>query len=1117
MEDLEQVLRRELRRSTLVYLAFPNEDDHLLELQNKLYKVGNALGSLPSFSQRKQYLSNHLAVYLVGVTYVAWDNYADGKLWPFIEEALGHPGVNQSELADLYTLALRELGLDEFDIKEKRHIGPILVHAGIPRLSQASFLERMVREYQKIENLSAEEFNEKIRRIEKQDVPGKGYDVPTWRFIRNTGFVADDLTEKCLEVLDDIAEDGEWDQGGGEGLPAPLLAAIVDKAKDIQLTRKSRRKGNSLRMVPAVWLDPSSLEIKLLLPQYEQLLNKPVSWKINDGVQVSNLNAYPELRGLELRPKEVIIDRLAREINIACAEYGEPWDISLFDPDAPISYFKLDGRALPDSGPLPGQEVLVLGPISEGSQGFQLAVNGELTNDFVDNGSPTGWSEDSESFGWRILRLDLTGVSRVSLFQNGKELADSIRYVGQGAPTFVLDGCLVPSVEHEGQQVYSALPTIKLPAVDGGAESTWNIKVRTGNEKSAYVHSVPFSNVPTVQSFDTPLSEGAFTISVEGKRGNAQRLQGYLVPGLKASFSPSVRNLKSAGDGLESCRYHLEQDVNRFAQGTLDGEVEVGIRTPGGSDLKVRPQHVEIQLRNGPEVTRHLQAVNFDPEELYDARLYLVWPGQRLDRVVARAGSTEAQSLSIKGRESNAPFLVLSELADTAKASGHLDLIATHGGRESRVATVRVEEIVSEVSIDDHGLISFNSAVDWSTLRVRGYCLDAPWVEPFDMQVSNAVLNLPERLFGFGDIGLAFDVYDPWVQTSWPESFIASSNAAFVSTSQLADDGSPEVSLARWFQDGIFRDELHGLAPQLFARLLIDESMCTEKRTRDEVVELAKSLSDGFRANLLPELAKQTISLKSSALEDLFGLDLIDKVVVNNSENFRVNSSAPFLSLLAMGDGPQASLELLQAIGAQFFGIEITTESASLGLKELGVLNRAELFEDFVDQVQGLDFIGDPDARKIAKDRLGVVPSQPLHRTQLAAIFLDLLAKRGNLEKDPLIRSYLDEDTFREFSKTARRALPVSAGSERSLLMAATRPNSALAGMGGNISFIMGLSTALAVLARLGARHQNLAAEYVPLKQLHKRLFDLMPALVEYDLVVAELLASYNVDSNGGI
>jgi hypothetical protein len=323
--------------------------------------------------------------------------------------------------------------------------------------------------------------------------------------------------------------------------------------------------------------------------------------------------------------------------------------------------------------------------------------------------------------------------------------------------------------------------------------------------------------------------------------------------------------------------------------------------------------------------------------------------------------------------------------------------------------------------------------------------------------------------------------------------------------------------LARWFQDGIFRDELHNLPPELLARLLIDESMCTEKRTRDEVVELAKSLSGGIRANLLPELAKQTISLKSSALDVLFGLDLIDKVVGNSSENIRVNSSAPFLSLLAMGDSPEASLELLQTIGVQFFGIEIAAESASLGLKELGVLNRAELFEDFVDQVQGLDFIGEPDARKIAKDRLGVVPSQPMHRTQLAAIFLDLLAKRGNLERDPLIRSYLDEERFKEFSKTVRRILPVSAGSERSLLMAATRPNSALAGMGGNISFIMGLSTALAVLARLGARHQTVSVEYASLKQLHKRLFDLMPALVEYDLVVAELLASYNVDSNGGI
>jgi hypothetical protein len=1116
MEEIEARLRRDLSRSTLVYLAFPNEDHDLETLMARLRHVGARLGTIPG-SARTAYLRENLATYLVGVTYAAWDNYSEGTLWPYVEEALGHPTLTQQELADFYRLGLDAYGLDRFQVSEMRNVSEILVHSGIPRKSQSTFLDRLVRAFQKEDNLSAEEFNLRVSNLARSEVAAKGFDIPTWRFISRAPDIAEDLTEKCLEVLDDIAEDGEWDQGGGEGLPSPLLAAIVDKAKEIQLTRKARRRGNSLRMVPAVWLDPSTLEIKLLLPQYEQLLSKPVTWKVNDGSEISNLSAYPELRGLELRPKEVIVERLTREITISCAEYGEPWDISLFDPDSPISFFRLDGRALPDSGPLPGQEVLVLGPISGGSEGFQLALNGQVANSFVDNGPPTGWSDDPESHGWRILRLDLTGVSRVSLFQNGTELVDSIRYVGQGAPSFVLDGHLVPSVESEGQPVFSAIPSVMLPAVDGGSDSAWTIRVRFDSNKSVFASSVPFSNAPSVHAINAPMVEGPFTISVEGKRGNTQRLQGFLVSGLRATFSPPLRTLKSAGDGLEQCRYLLEQHGKKVSQGVLDGEVEVGIRTPGGSDLKVRPQHVEIQLRQGSEVTRHLKAVSFDPEELLDSRLYLVWPSQKLERAAAKAGSIEAQALSIKGRDTNAPFLVLGEVADTARAFGRLDIIATHSGNETRVATVKVDQIVSDVSINNQGWISYNSAVDSSSLRLRGYCLDAPWAEPFEVQLSDSGAQLPEKLFGFGDIGLAFEVYDPWVQTSWPESFIASSNSAVLNTAHLQDDGSPEANLARWFQDSVFRDALHSLPSELFARLLIDDSMCTQKRGRDEVIALAKILSGGFKATLLPELAKQTIALKSSALDVLFSLDLIDKVASSDSENLRVSSAAPFLSLMAMGDSKRADLELLRTIGIQLFGFEVAAADVNSGLKELGILNRSELFEDFVKQVLDLDFLGDPDARRIAKERLGVVPSQPMHRTQLAGIFLDLLAKRGNLEKDPLIRIYLDQDKFREFSKTIRRALPASAVWERSLLMAATRPDSALAGMGGNISFIMGLSTALAVLARQGARNQNVISEYLLLKELHKRLFELMPALVEYDLVVAELLASFNVDSNGGI
>jgi hypothetical protein len=548
----------------------------------------------------------------------------------------------------------------------------------------------------------------------------------------------------------------------------------------------------------------------------------------------------------------------------------------------------------------------------------------------------------------------------------------------------------------------------------------------------------------------------------------------------------------------------------------LESDIEIGIRTPSGSDIKVRPPHVEIQVRRGSEVSRHIKAVNFDPEELFDARMYLIWQGKRLDRVVARAGNSDVQSLNIKGKESNSPFLVMGELVDTARAAGHLDIIAFHEGKESRVSVVRVKEIVTKVSVTDEGVIEFMSTVDSSSLRARGYCLDAPWMEPFDLNFKDEVLQLPEHVLGFGDIGISFEVYDPWVQNSWPETFVESGNSAIVHTAHLSDDGSPEASLARWFQDGLQADRLEGIPINLLARLFIDDSLETTNRNRRAVIELAKSLVNGREADLLPELAELTGSVNSSALDVLFELDLVDKTV-EQSKKPRLNSAAPFLSLIALGGKYVSNLDLLQHIGDQLFGLNATFEDPNTAIRDLGILSRTELFEDFVKQVRAIDFIGNPDAGRLARTKLGVVPSQPLHRSRLAGIFLDLLAKRGNLEKDPMIRPYLGEENFKELSKKVRRALPSIASAEKGLLMAATRPDSALATMGGNISFVMGLSTALAIVARWAARSEVMAQEYGQLRFLHKRLFELMPALVEYDLVVAELLASYNVDSNGGI
>lgn len=1112
MEDLEQILRRELRRSTLVYLAFPNEEETLLELKRELFAIGSRLGRLPS-NERPNYLRQHLAVYLVGITYVAWDNYSDGTLWSHLEEALGSPGIPQPELAGFYRTALAEFDLEAFEVKEKRLIGPILIHAGIPRQSQVSYLDRMVREYQKAENLSAEDFNQQIRNFVKADVAGKGFDVPTWRFIGRAGAIADELTEKCLEVLDDIAEDGEWDQGGGEGLPTPLLMAIVGFTRELQLQRKARRRGTTVRMTPAVWLDVESLEIKVLLPQYEQVLGKPVTWSINDGFETVRMPVYPELRGLEAKPKELVLSRVSKEISLQCEEYGEPWYISLSDPDSPISFFKTDGKALPDSGALPGQELIALGPIGSNSEGFRLNFDGKPTSDFRDYGSPTGWSEDPESASWRILGLDLRGLERVSLSQNGEELADSIRYIGQGTPVFNLNGRLVESVEQRGLQVLSSLPSVWLPPVDASNDAHWTIRVRFEASKVPVSKLVEFSSQAQEIFLESSESEGLFTVTVEGKRGSSQRFQGFLVSGLTAAFQPPLRKLNASGTSLEKSTFKLALAGTPFASGVIDDQVDKVVESPTGSELTLRPPHVEIQIRRGPEIVRYLSSVSLDPEELLDAKMHLVWPGQRLERVSARANSQELQTLSIKGQDSKSPYIVLGELTDTARAAGHLDLVALHAGSESRVAVIRVNDFVSEIAMDAGGRVSFITSVEEQGIRCRGYCMQAPWVEPFDLAVENGSVMIPEKYFGFGEIGVMFAIDDPWVPALWPPAFEMIRNSAVVSTASFDDDGSPEASLSRWFQDGVIRDNLRNLEPRLFARLLIDDSIQTVQRSRQDIVALARGLADSFQSTLLPELATVSGALNTSAIEIMFDLDLVDKSFEPREKSSRLNAASPYLSLVAQGYNHWQDLESAHELAQQLFGIDIEAEKTSEVIQGMGLLNRNRLFDDFVLRVNDLNFLNNPDARKIARERLGVVPSQPLHRSRLAGIFLDLLAARNKLEREPLIRPLLDPDALNELSREIRRAMPERSVAERKLLMA--KPSDALLEMGGNTALIMSLSIGLSLMARYAPRSSTVAIAYEKYKPLHARLAEILPSLVEYDLVVAELLASYNAAFKG--
>ncbi len=1116
MEEIEARLRRELRRSTLVYLAFPNEDNDIEAMMGRLRNVGARLGTIPG-SARTAYLRENLATYLVGVTYAAWNNYSEGTLWPHVEEALGHPKITQQELADFYRLGLDAFGLDRFQVREMRNVSEILVHSGIPRKSQATFLERLVRAFQKEDNLSAEEFNLRVSNLTRGEVAAKGFDIPTWRFISKAPAIAEDLTEKCLEVLDDIADNGEWDQGGGEGLPAPLLTAIVDFTKELSLSKRTRGRGGLLRKSPGVRLDPETFELKLLLPQFEQILRKPVSWKIHIGDEVADITAYPELRGLDSKPKEFVISSLAREIFLESDEAQASWSVMLFDPEAPISYFRMDGKALPDSGSLPGQEIIGLAPISPDTSGFQVAIDKRIVQSPQIYGPPSGWSEDLDSSVWRIFSCDLSGASRISLFQNGIELEDSIRYVGQGLPSFVSTGKVLEGFDHNGAQLYSSLPSVVLPAVAADEDFSWQIRVRTTDlgVRKSFKLDVPCSIKEQTIDLGQPSSEGEFSIAVQGKKGNSQRLDGFLFAAAVGTIEPPVRGLQSSGVGLEPCSYTIWLNGAKFASGQIKDEIEHTFITPQGAEIRVLPAHAELLEIRGSETVRHLRAMHLDPDALFGSKLKVIWPGEQLKRVFARAGEAEVQQVAIKDASSRQPYILLGELTDTASAYGQVDLFASYGTSTKRIANIRVKEIVSDCQLDSDGKVSIKSEASAAKLLVRIFCLDAPWAKPETLEIQGPSFQLPDSHKNLQRLGLVFDLEDPWVTPSWPEHFTVGRNSFLIDTAILTAEVTPMGALSKWFRDGVFNEELTQIPGGLFARLLLDDSLETAYRSREEVIRLAKDLFVHFQDSALPELAQLADSFRTSAVPVLFDLNLVDKQVTKTAKINRFNNSAPFLSLIAGGAAHWSSADWVQIWSRNLGGAEAETDDADTILGELGLLDRDKLFSQFVKNIQDIDFIRDPEAMPKARQRLGVLPSQPLHRSNLAGIFLNLLAARTQLQNEPMIRPYLANDGMKETSKNIRRALPLGALPARDLLRKMSQPRDELFEIGGNAVLIMQLSVGLALLARFSPREKLVAGVYEAWKPLHSRLAGILPDLVEHDLIVAELLASHHETFGG--
>lgn len=246
------------------------------------------------------------ACVVVALSGVAAEGYRSGSFWPAWWSATGRRGraSDAQQYGEAFAAALDRLGLPGQDAPN-RHLGPILLHAGVPDSCLEGFLRYL------LEGDSAE------------------LDEPVRRLVEHGDDLAGELAERCLDLLERLrAGDQETD---GLGLPG----RIVDRT--IALVRAGALDPTPAAERPEITLEPFGRGVRLRPPG-------------SAAVIVDGEPARPESDG------RVPVTAANRSLSVN----GHP--VRLVDPADPMLIFTEDGRRLPTGRALPSDVFWALFP-----------------------------------------------------------------------------------------------------------------------------------------------------------------------------------------------------------------------------------------------------------------------------------------------------------------------------------------------------------------------------------------------------------------------------------------------------------------------------------------------------------------------------------------------------------------------------------------------------------------------------------------------------------------------------------------------------------------------------------------------------------------------------------
>ncbi|MEK6312246.1 MAG: hypothetical protein V4755_16240, partial [Curtobacterium sp.] len=753
-------------------------------------------------SRRSAFLNKYRATFIVGLCNTAFE-YRLGGMWPFVEEALGHqlPQADQIILSDAFRAALNSFGLSRFSFP-RRNVDEILMHTGIPGQRMDEFLELLARRAAITEGLDGRQFCQWLRRISTHTATlVHKLDVPTYRFLTEGREIAEDLVDRCLDLLEVWSSNGvdAADVAAFPRLMQPDLLRGLEELGQKRIARpRTRGRGRDFELHPRLVFSASE-GVEVSLPPLEVLTEDTVWWTVRGDDLALRLRADPPWPGDPVEQIRVPVNRLARDVLVQVWPGDQSWELPLIDPNDPLIVF--DGQSgvlLPPRNSLPRGAVWVAAPNPDGLPLEQLLeYDGPgLHADIVD--SPLGWGD------WLFVRVDLRDVAQFRL-----RGTTPWRYTSATMrPSIILPPAVAFATTMDGEGVYGALPRITIPGDPSiGTESpsdgvTWRLSIRRASDRSSVFDTTVVAerspaDIKLTEHCDQPLV-GAFDLEVSGPLGRGTRRRMTIVSGLTLSPDVNFRRMLSGHNGLEPasveirCLSGVVTSPSSLVLGRRRSTAALEARDDKGNSVAVSirvPSMSVALIRAGSEGVASTTPLLVDSDEVSSLSVRVRHGSvDEHPHLVAMHGELLVQTLAPKRRRRDGVSdFTLAEIADTVGQHEVLDLYVGANGTRTLVARVRPRAIVSTVGREGARLLLEGLRTD-EPIEVGIYRRFAPWQPPVVLTADQGAVVLTPELLCEGELVAEVRTQDPWVPSRWSaETPSTSENVFRVAVDQLEE------------------------------------------------------------------------------------------------------------------------------------------------------------------------------------------------------------------------------------------------------------------------------------------------------------------------------------------